>query len=81
MTWSCLGNFECMKSECGNLEDIGQAGVQRVSFLTEKCLFQMTIQYLGALNSYNTLFKAVVWNLNIRIICLKVSASYPASQD
>lgn len=81
MTWSFLGNFGCMKSECRNLEDISQAGVQRVSFLTECCLFRMTIQYLGALNSCNIPFKAVVWNLNIRIICLRVSASYPASRD
>lgn len=70
-----------MKSECRNLEDISQAGVQRVSFLTEWCLFWMIIQYLGALNSCNIPFKSVVWNLNIRIICLKVSASYPASWD
>ena len=41
----------------------------------------MTIYFSGALNSPSTLFQALVWNLKLRLVCLKVSASHHACRD
>lgn len=72
---------DILESRSRHPESLSQGGIQRVNFLTAWCLSGMTIYFSCALNSPSTLFQALEWNLNPRLVCFKVSTTRHASKD